>query len=318
MRVLTWHVHGSYLRYLAEVPHEVVVPTKPGRPEGYGGRAGRRPWPATLVEIPAEQVRDLDVDVVLFQSHRNWFVDQHEILSDEQRRGPRIFLEHDPPRASPTDTRHPVDDPEVLVVHVTAFNRLMWDNGDGPTTVIDHGVTVPEGVRWTGELDKGLVVTNGLGTRGRRLGADLVERARQRVPLYIVGMGSEAVGGVGEVPPDELPVLMARYRFLFHPVRWTSLGLAVCEAMTVGLPVVGLACTELVTVIEDGWSGIIDTDVDRLERAMVSLVNDHERARRLSVNGRRVARRRFGIERFTRDWDRALTRVADRRAAPAS
>lgn len=318
MRVLTWHVHGSYLRYLAEVPHEIVVPAKPGRPEGYGGRAGHDRWPDNLVEVPAEAVPDLDVDAIVFQSHRNWLVDQHELLSDAQRRLPRIYLEHDPPRQSPTDTRHPVDDPDVLVVHVTAFNALMWDNGDVPTRVIDHGVVVPDDVRYTGELARGLVVTNGLATRGRRLGADLVERARARVPLDIVGMGSEQVGGLGEVPAADLPALMARYRFLFHPVRWTSLGLAVCEAMSVGLPVVGLACTELVTVVDDGESGIIDTDPDRLEREMAALIADPERAQRLGAGARRTARQRFGIERFTRDWDRALRDVVARPVAPVA
>ena len=310
MRVLTWHVHGSYLWYLAQIPHELIVPTKPGRPEGYGGRAGRHPWPENLVEVPAEEVAKLTLDAVVFQSQRNWLIDQHEVLSPAQRRLPRLFLEHDPPRQSPTDTRHPVDDPHVVVVHVTAFNQLMWDNGDVVTRVIDHGVIVPPEVHYTGELDRGLVVANGLRSRGRRLGADLVERVRQRVPLDIVGMGSEALGGLGEVPVTELPALMARYRFLFHPVRWTSLGLTVCEAMSVGVPVVGLATTELVTVIENGCSGLVATDVAALERGMRRLLDDPDEARRLGENGRRVARSRFGIERFVRDWDRLLREVA--------
>ena len=33
MRVLTWHVHGSYLYYLAHAPHDFYVPVKEGRPE---------------------------------------------------------------------------------------------------------------------------------------------------------------------------------------------------------------------------------------------------------------------------------------------
>jgi len=312
--VLTWHVHGSYLWYLSHVPHQFFLPVRPGLPEGYGGRSGTLPWPDNLHEVPAEEVADLDLDCVLFQSHRNWQVDQHELLSPAQRRLPRLFLEHDPPRQSPTDTRHPVDDPHVVVVHVTAFNQLMWDNGSVPTRVIDHGVIVPAEVRYTGELARGLVVANGLAARGRRLGADLVERVRRRIPLDIVGMGSETLGGLGEVPVTELPALMARYRFVFHPVRWTSLGLTVCEAMSVGVPVVGLATTELVTVIENGCSGLVDTDVGALERGMRRLLDDPEEARRLGENGRGVARRRFGIDRFVRDWDRLLREVVGDRA----
>src|SRR5437773_4776512 len=108
LRILTWHVHGNYLFYLAHASQEFYVPVKPGRPEGYGGRSGTLPWPDNLHEVPAQDVRGLDLDCILFQSRRNYLIDQHEILSEEQRRLPRVYLEHDPPRENPTGTRHPV------------------------------------------------------------------------------------------------------------------------------------------------------------------------------------------------------------------
>jgi hypothetical protein len=75
--------------------------------------------------------------------------DQHEILSGAQRRLPRIYLEHDPPLAHPTNTVHPVDDPDLLLVHVTHYNALMWDSGRVPTRVVEHGVRVPDGIAWS-------------------------------------------------------------------------------------------------------------------------------------------------------------------------
>ena len=54
------------------------------------------------------------------------------------------------------------------------------------------------------------------------------------------------------------------YRFVFNPIRYTSLGLAVLEAMMIGIPIVGLATTEMVTVVENGVSGYLDTNVDNL------------------------------------------------------
>lgn len=317
LRVLTWHVHGGYLWSLSHLPHDLVLPTRPDGADGYAGRAGTFPWPDNVIEVPAEDVAAVDVDVVLFQHHRHWLEDQHEVLSPAQRRGPRIFLEHDPPRASPFDTVHPVDDPAVLVVHVTKFNQLMWDNGSVPTTVVDHGVAVPPETRWTGELERGIVVVNHLGRRGRRLGADVFDAVRQRVPLDLVGMGSEELGGLGEIKPPGLPAFAARYRFLFNPIRWTSLGLAVCEAMTVGLPVVGLATTEMVTAVENGVSGYVDTDVDRLVERMRSLLADPAEARRLSDGARRTAQRRFSIDRFVADWDAVLERVTAERPTPS-
>ena len=94
---------------------------------------------------------------------------------------PRIYLEHDPPQEHPTDTRHWVDDPNVMLVHVTPFNALMWDSGRTPTRVIEHGVMVPEDVRYSGELNRGLVVVNHLKRRGRRLGSDIFASVRREV-----------------------------------------------------------------------------------------------------------------------------------------
>jgi hypothetical protein len=309
LRVLTWHVHGNYLWYLSHVPHEIVLPVRPGRPHGYGGRAGAFAWPDTVNEVPADRIGDVAVDVVVYQAHEHWLVDRHEVLSAEQRAVPQVVVEHDPPRQSPTDTRHPVDDPGALLVHVTAFNQLMWDCGATPTTVIEHGVKVPEDANYTGHLARGVSVINDLEARGRRLGADVFARARERVPLDLVGMASERIGGLGEVRPPDLARFLAAYRFYFHPVRYTSLGLSLCEAMSVGLPVVGLATTELPTIIDDGVNGFVDTDPKRLVEVMHTLIADPELARAVGEAGRVTARERFSIDRFVRDWDVLLRTV---------
>jgi glycosyltransferase involved in cell wall biosynthesis len=310
LRILTWHIHGSYLYYLAHAHHDFYLPVKPGRPEGYGGRCGTLPWPDNLVDVPAEEVRKREFDCILFQSRKNYVEDQFEILSSTQRKLPRIFLEHDPPRDHPTDTRHVVNDPNVLLVHVTPFNELMWDSGKTPTRVIDHGVTPCDGVQWTGELERGLVVVNGLHSRGRRIGRDVLGRVRAEVPLDVAGMGSEKLGGLGEVPHRELPAFAARYRFFFNPIRYTSMGLAVCEAMMLGMPVVGLATTEMATAIQNGVSGYVDTNVNALIAFMRHLLKDAAEARRLGEGARRRAMERFHIDRFAREWDDALASVA--------
>jgi hypothetical protein len=97
LRVLTWHVHGSYLYYLSHARQEFYLPVKPGRPEGYGGCPPNFAWGANVHEVPAEDVANLEFDCVLFQSRRNYLHDQYEILSAAQQRLPRVYLEHDPP-----------------------------------------------------------------------------------------------------------------------------------------------------------------------------------------------------------------------------
>jgi hypothetical protein len=306
LRIFTWHVHGNYLYYLSQAPHEFYVPVANPRRPRYGGLGGSFAWGGNIHEIPDKAVQDERFDLVLFQHRSNWLDDQFDTLSPEQRRLPRIYLEHDPPQEHPTNTRHHMQDPDVLLVHVTPFNDLMWDSGDVQTRVIEHGVVVPEGIRWTGDIARGIVVVNNMGARGRRLGIDVFERACTSVPLDLVGMGSGEAGGLGEIPPMKLAAFEARYRFFFEPIRYTSLSLALCEAMMIGMPVVALATTEKASVIEDGVSGYLDTRPQRLVDAMNFLLDDFTEARKLGAGARRVAEARFNINRFVADWNDAF------------
>lgn len=322
LRVLTWHVHGNYLWYLSQVPHEFFILTGSASAHDADlrpGLAGSLPWGANCHEVAAAAVRDQAFDLVLYQSQRAWAEDRPALLSPAQRALPQIVLEHDPPRAHPTDTRHwslavtgEEQQPDMLV-HVTPFNALMWDNGGVPVRVIEHGVVVPDHVRWSGTHARGIVVVNHLARRGRRLGADLFRAAAAEVPLDLVGMGATECGGLGEIPNLELPAFMARYRWFFHPVRYTSLGLALIEAMHLGMPVVALATTEVARVIDSGRNGYADTRPEALVETMQRLRTDTGLAARWGEAARAMARERFAIGRFIADWNDlfgALARTA--------
>jgi len=241
LKILIWHIHGSYLNTLARLDHDWYLPTKPTRPEGYGGRGPSFDLPPYMREVPAEEVKNLDLDLIIYQTPKNYSEDANEILSPEQRALPKIYLEHNTPKPHATDTRHPVDDPNVLLVHVTHYNRLMWDNGRTPTLVIEHSVAIDPTVTYRGTLKRGVTVINGMQKRPRITGYDLFLQAQETVPLDAVGMQTEALGGLGDIPYRHLHQRLADYRFLFSPIRYTSLPLAVIEAMTLGMPVVALA-----------------------------------------------------------------------------
>ena len=317
LRILTWHVHGNYLYYLTQVPHEWYVLCKPGRPSGYAGRSGTLPWGPNVHDLPVAELGDMDFDCILFQSHGHWLVDRHEILGERQRGTPMVYLEHDPPQEHPTNTRHPVRDSASLIVHVTHFNDLMWDCGGTPTRVVEHGVVVPPRVRHSGEKPEGIVVVNHLGRRGRRLGADLWREMKREIPLALIGMDAESEGGVGEVPNMDVAAFMARYRFFFHPCRYSSLGLAACEAMMIGMPVVAPATTEIVTVIRNGVNGYADTNRAALRDAMRTLIADPGLAERWGREARATAMRRFHIDRFVADWMAVLAEAAGEHAKAA-
>ena len=319
--VLVWQIHGSYLNTLVQsfagAPYRFYLPTKPSKPEGYGGRGPTYSWSPETVEVPAEEVRDLDLDLVVYQTEKNFTQDAREILTSEQRALPAIYLEHNTPQGRINEMVHPIDDPGVLLVHVTHFNDLFWDCRETPTRVVDHAVmpSAPEG-SYTGEIERGISLVNDMPRRKRVVGGDVFRRASEKVPLDLFGFDSkEVAGGFGDLPQAEVHERMKAYRFYFNPIRYTSLPLSILEAMEIGLPVVALATTELVTVIKDGENGFIDTNLDNLVRRMRRLLSDPEEARRIGDEGRRAVRERFGLERFAADWEAAFEEALQLREA---
>jgi hypothetical protein len=312
LRVLTWHVHGSYLWYLSHVPVQWLLPVTAERTNPYGGRGASFDWPDNVVEVPVEEVAELDVDVVLTQSRENWVRDRHTLLGGRVAELPRVHVEHDPPPTWPNDALSPVQDAAATLVHVTPFNALMWDSGVTPTRTIDHGVVVPD-LPWTGGTETAVTVVNNLFRRGRRLGPDVFSHVAAQVPVDLAGMGNEAYDRwLGDVRLRELHARLGDYRVFFNPIRYTSLGLAVCEAMALGLPVVGLATTEMATAVRNGVNGYVETDPGRLAGHLQRLLADRDEAAELSQGARRLARERFGIERFAREWGEVLSAAAGR------
>lgn len=317
LNILIWHIHGAYLTAITQAEHNWYLPIEAGSPEGYCGRGAESSMPDYVREVPAGEVRNLELDLIICQTPRNYQTDRFAILSPEQQKLPTIYLEHNTPEPHPTDSRHPAaDDPGVMLVHVTNYNRLMWNNGQTPTRVIKHSVAIDPTIRYTGRHQQGIVVVNELQRRGRMAGFDLFEQFRQQLPLTVAGMKSADIGGIGEIHYTRLHQTVADYRFLFSPMRYSSLPLAVIEAMTIGMPIVAVATTELPTVIENGVHGFVSADPDELLDAMQFLLDNPEEARRMGNNARELAIRDFGLPRFIADWNAVFREATKGPAKP--
>jgi glycosyltransferase involved in cell wall biosynthesis len=174
--------------------------------------------------------------------------------------------------------------------------------------VIEHGVVDP-GYRYTGELPRAAVVINEAERRGRVTGTDLLPQLNGDVPLDLFGIGARALGGIEDLPQARLHEEMARRRAYLHPVRWTSLGLSLLEAMHLGMPVVALATTEVAEAVPPE-AGVVSNRVDVLREALHRFVRDPDEARERGLAARRAASSRYALERFLADWDALLEEVA--------
>ena len=106
----------------------------------------------------------------------------------------------------------------------------------------------------------------------------------------------------GDLPHAQLLAAVARRRVYVHLTRWTSLGLSLLEAMTMGGAVVALATTEAVMAVPAG-AGIRDTNVADLIDGCRHFLDDPADAARAGAAARTAALRRYGLPRFLREWD---------------
>lgn len=318
MRILLWHVHGSWLTAFVQGSHDYLVPVLPDRgPDGLG-RARTWDWPSSVTELSPEALREQDVDVLVLQRPHELELAHRWLGRRPGSELPAVYLEHNTPEATPCTQRHVLADrDDIPLVHVSHFNELFWDNGRAPTTVIEHGIVDP-GARYTGELSRAAVVVNEPARRGRIVGADLVPRFLPVAPVDVFGMRARAftdpLARATGLPPgrlmgyeeidtqDRMHTELARRRAYLHLTRWTSLGLTLIEAMQLAMPVLVLASTEAVAAVPPA-AGAISTDVRQLERRLAELLAEPEQARACGLAARAAALERYGLKRFLADWD---------------
>lgn len=328
MRVLLWPIHGGYADAFVRGSHEyllAVAGDRPGEDDGVSG------WGWTRARaVPADALRVEDVDIVVLQR-------PEEIALVERLTGrvpgpdlPALYLEHNTPGGAVATTRHPLaEQRDIPIVHVTHFNRLFWDNGIAPTSVIEHGVPDP-GPLYSGELARIGVVVNEPVRRWRAVGTDLLPAFSRDGPLDVFGIDAGRVRDafddgspivpIESLPPDRLHAELARRRLYLHPFRWTSLGLSLLEAMHLGMPVVALATTEVPRAVPAD-AGIVSADIEELRRAVRRLLHEPEWARQLGARAREHVLAHYGLPAFLTHWDELLaetvrsTSVERRRSA---
>jgi Glycosyl transferases group 1 len=314
MRILVWHVHGGWMDAFVRGRHEYLVPTSA---EDLASPTGNlRGWPESVHEVDPRSLRDEHIDVVVLQRVEE--IDEAERLLG-RRPGvdvPAVFVEHNTPKQGVPNSVHPLAErSDIAIAHVTHFNRLIWDSGSAPTVVIEHGIPDP-GALYTGARRELGVVINEPVRRWRVTGTDLLPRFAEAGRLRAFGIAADLLPGAlslgedrlvigGDLPTSRLHASLAECRVYVHPLRWTSLGLSLLEAMHLAMPVVALATTEASRAVPPE-AGAISADVDELVAAARLLLDDPDEARARGLVAREFAREHYGLAAYQDRWDALL------------
>ena len=308
--VLVWHVHGSWMDSFTAGDHRYLIPVNDARDADGRGLCGRN-WPRAE-EIPVDRLRDTDVDLVVLQRPQELELASRWLGRQPGRDVPAVYVEHNTPRPFAVDSAHPIASrSDILLIHVTDFNRLMWDNGLAPSMVITHGIADP-GLRYNGDVAAAATMINEPLRRWRIVGTDLLAQFAAAAPIDVWGIATEELNqpphrvagviGHGDLPSTRVLREIAHRRVYLHTARWTSLGLSLIEAMYLGMPVVAVGAT-MVPLVIPGEAGVVSADVDTLVHALMGFVTDRGAAEAAGKAAREFAMAHFGIDRFLRQWD---------------
>lgn len=319
---MLWHVHGSWTNAFVRGRHRYLLPVNDARDADGLGLAGRE-WPRAG-ELVFDQIRSTAIDLVVLQRPHELDLATELLGRRPGKDVPAVYVEHNAPRPSAVDSVHPLaHQRDIPLVHVTDYNRLMWDNGIADTMVIGHGIPDP-GYLYTGRVAAAATMINEPIRRNRTVGTDLLRDLSAAAPIDVWGIGTDAlndpdhrvpgVTGRGDAVHADLLAEVAARRVYLHTARWTSLGLSLIEAMFLGMPVVCVGST-MAPLVVPAQAGFVSADIAKLGDALSGFVTDTAAATLAGKAAREFAVAHFSLDRFLNEWQAVIDALCEGRGA---
>jgi glycosyltransferase involved in cell wall biosynthesis len=142
------------------------------------------------------------------------------------------------------------------------------------------------------------------------IGGDGPERARLEREAAELGIAA-SVTFCGWISPERAHELVAQATAVLVPSRIEGFGIVALEAALMARPVVASAAGGLTEAVVDGSTGVLvpPGEPQALADAIVSLLDDPERARTLGHAGRRRALQDYTAAQYVDRWDAFYSRI---------
>ncbi len=310
LRILTFNCHEAYVHLLGKLGHHLaIVDRLPGRHVATWD-LGARPVPSNGRLVSLSEALRCGWDAVIAHNLT-------DLLSVRQISAPKVLVIHGSLEAR-IATEGSSLAPDVVRDHVVEYLRLVRgtvvavsemkrDTWRLDCDVIRLAVDGRDYGGYTGDIPRGLRVSNLVERRREVLDWDAHEALTRDVPMLLVGHNPGRSDSRPSESWDELKAKYREHRFVVHtatPRLEDGYNTALLEAMATGLPVI--TTSHASSPIVDGVNGFVSTDTERLRERAHLLLGDRELARRLGAAARRTVLEEFGIERFTAGWNATL------------
>jgi Glycosyl transferases group 1 len=198
----------------------------------------------------------------------------------------------------------------VRAVAVSTLKAGSWGVAD---EVLPFGVDPDAYLPHTGEVARGIRVSNQFNRRRHTLLADLHHAAFDGLPFTLVGHNADIEGATPAEDWLHLKQLLSSHRFYVHtadPRLEDGYNMASLEAMASGLPVLGNVHPS--SPIVHGKSGFLSDDPVQLRRCAEQLLADPELAARLGAEAKRALGTRFHVRTFRAGFRQAVANAQKR------
>lgn len=178
---------------------------------------------------------------------------------------------------------------------------------------------------WNGDNARVITLGQSINKRGVFCRYDCFEQATSGLNRKVFGSDNDDLGELwgGQLDYESLKRELRDNRVFFYTgTQPASYTLGFVEAMMTGIPIVALGhklgnsmflheqdTYEVPDIIEHGINGYVSDSIPELRECVQILLEDHERAKKISAAGRETAVKLFGKETIKRQWQDFLESI---------
>lgn len=194
--------------------------------------------------------------------------------------------------------------------YITEHSRSAFNDVE-KGVVIHNAVDTDTFNKWEPTRSGGAVVCNHMMGRGQFYSVEMFKAVSKEVPLTLIGDNPGISQSIAD--PAQLARTVGSYQFFANFSIYSPLSMSLIEAASIGLPIVSTSMQATPEVFTHGENALLTNDPTEFAEFCKLLMKDKELATKLGVGARKLAVEKFGLDRFTSQWNDLFWKAYERK-----